>query len=145
MILARRKGEWFLAAFAAHINGCNLSINKRPCHDAEKFHLWNQRIFVWRHAPIEGVTFYPTLRYRGIPVLVFHGWHPDSEEPLLSVLMAQRPYRSPDEPYEAVRQRWEQLISEGWEDGGRDGMAGYVHVEDPELEKIEGPPPEGAF
>lgn len=94
---------------------------------------------------MENITFYPTLRYRGIPVSVFHGWHPDSEEPLLNLAIWGRPYLSLDEPYEVIKQRWEQLISEGWEDGGRDGMAGYVHVEDPDLEKIEGPPPDGPF
>ena len=91
------------------------------------------------------LTFYPTLRYRDIPVHVWNGWHPESEEPLLSILVPGRPSRSLDEPRELVRQRWQQLMDDGWTDGGRDGMAGYVHVDHPEFEKIEGPPPEGAF
>lgn len=140
MILARMDDDWYLAAFGPHIRGCNLSTNQVPTgRHAHHFHVWKNHIYVWSHAPLGGITFYPTLRYRGIPVSVFHGWHPDSEEPLLSLLMG-RPRVSLDEPDDLVRQRWERLLEEGWEDGGRDGMAGYVHVNDPDLEKIEGPP-----
>jgi hypothetical protein len=37
----------------------------------------------------------------------------------------------------------QQLVEDGWTDEGGDGLVRYVHVDD--LEKIEGPPPEGAF
>lgn len=36
-----------------------------------------------------------------------------------------------------------ELVNEGWKDQSGDGLVKYLHVE--ELEKIEGPPPEGAF
>lgn len=35
------------------------------------------------------------------------------------------------------------LVESGWIDGGPEGLKGYVHVDD--LEKIEGPVPDGLF
>lgn len=53
-------------------------------------------------------------------------------------------WASPDEPDHIRLERKRQLVQEfGWRDGGRDGLGGFIHVDD--LEKIEGPPPDGAF
>lgn len=142
MILARRKDDWFLAAAAPHIRGCNLSMPAKPKHDSEYFHLWNGIIYVWSHAPLDGITFYPELRYKGMKVCPWNGWQPGTSEPILNVMTGSY-YAYPGESRELAEARKRELLAEGWYDGGRDGMAGYVHVD--KLEKIEGPPPEGAF
>ncbi|MBX3351817.1 MAG: hypothetical protein KF684_02690 [Phycisphaeraceae bacterium] len=88
------------------------------------------------------ISFYPELRYEGCKVYPWGGWRPDSAEPILGCLIGDL-RASPDETADDVRARRERLVAQGWEDGGRDGVAGYVHVDD--LEKIEGPPPDGPF
>jgi hypothetical protein len=117
----------------------------------------------------EGITFYPETRYWGMPVHPEH-WHRESEEPLLCCrLMGDEIHRLTGPPglaeasrlagrSEADRQHWlglveeakargrelrTRLVEDGWLDGGGEGLVKYVHVDD--LEKIEGPPPEGAF
>jgi hypothetical protein len=89
---------------------------------------------------LNSVTLYPELRYRELRVYS-EAWHPESEEPLLLCYMPT--VMHPGEPESVWGLRRERLIEEGWEDGGRDGLKGYVHVD--ELEKIEGPPPTGSF
>jgi hypothetical protein len=42
-----------------------------------------------------------------------------------------------------VQHQAEELIAHGWKWDWRDGGEKYFHVDD--LEKIEGPPPEGPF
>lgn len=141
-VLAIRKGEWLLAAFAPNLRGCNLSTVRPPLHDRERYHIWNKSVYVWSHAPLDGITFFPELKYQGCKVYPWHGWRHDSAEPILSCLIGDL-RASPDETADDVRARRERLVAQGWEDGGRDGVAGYVHVDD--IEKFEGPPPDGPF
>lgn len=89
---------------------------------------------------LNSVTLYSELRYRELRVYS-EAWHPEREEPLLLCYMPTAMH--PGEPESVWRPRREQLVEEGWENGGREGLKGYVHVDD--LEKIEGPPPTGAF
>lgn len=88
-----------------------------------------------------GITLYPELHYRGAVVHPV-AWHPDSAEPVLKVLAGRWLRKvSPDEAAEIMQS----LRQQGWEFDHHHGSGGYVHVEDPGLEKIEGPPPAGAF
>jgi hypothetical protein len=139
MILAKRKGDWLLAAFAPHIRGCNLSTNRVPREDIDEFHVWRGNIRVWSHAPIDGITFYPEIRYKGCggrPVM----WKADSTEPILYCEIGTPPGWSRQQQEANISE----LEAEGWNWDRRDGVGrGYVHVED--LEKVEGPPPERAF
>ncbi len=169
MLLAKRNDAWFLAAFAPHIRGCNLSTNQKPRHSANRFHLWQGRIWVQSESPLDSITFYPEVRYWGM-VVHPEQWHPESGEPLLHCrLMGNEIHRMTDPPErveaaavagrsESDRQRWLQLVEEakararelrtrlvddGWLDQAGEGLVKYVRVDD--LEKIEGPPPKGAF
>jgi len=139
MVLAQRKGQWMLAAFAPHLNGCNLSTNARPWHDADRFHLWQGKTYVWSNAPIAGVTFYPEIRYKGMRVYPMC-WKRDTEEPILQLMGSSG---GPGYPANAGPGFDEMLKAEGWQPQAGDPMLGFVHVDD--LEKTEGPPPKGTF
>ena len=88
----------------------------------------------------DSVTFYPEVRYRGVRVYPQH-WDPESNEPLA---MCHMPLNIDLAETKAERDALlEQLLAEGWEYSAWEGLARAVHVDD--LEKIEGPPPEGPF
>lgn len=117
---------------------------------------------------LEGIIFYPELRFHGMRVYPEH-WHGESEQPLLHCLLHDNNPAVDAESgttmgmiHEAresgQRERWEQLgrrretasrivmerlLEEGWEQLEAGLFAKYLHVD--ELEKIEGPPPEGSF
>jgi hypothetical protein len=93
------------------------------------------------------IRFFPELRYRGCRVTPY-SWHPTATEPILCVEID--PYdedlskRYFKRPFVDHIERCEALLSDGWDIyDPREGARKYVHVD--ELEKIEGPPPEGAF
>lgn len=97
--------------------------------------------------PFDVMVFYPEIRYRGVRVLPY-SWHPTETEPVLLVdvypydrdLYARYFLKPPKDHDEMLRA----LKLDGWDVyDGREGAWKYVHVD--ELEKIEGPPPEGAF
>jgi hypothetical protein len=116
----------------------------------------------------DGVTFYPEVRYRGVPVRPDR-WHAESPEPmLLCVLndlnpmidMAGGPTMAQIIAANTSTDRsvWERLLQErtergqgilrqlhadGWQGSWGEGLYKYLHVD--EIEKIEGPPPVGAF
>lgn len=118
-----------------------------------------------------GIIFYPTLHYRGLRVYPEY-WHPESHEPLLhcrmmgdAITRAVQTESLPEASDHATQtgkkedaDRWrslvakqvaaslslrQNLVNEGWTDQGSDGLVRFVYVD--ELEKIEGPPPKGAF
>jgi hypothetical protein len=154
MILAQWKGRWFIASKArpdtpscALIGGnwpglSELGFIRQERSMGRQEEPNYRRWFVWhRFMPtMDDITFISELRYKGLKVYPEH-WHPESEEPLLLCYMPT--VMHPGEPESVWGLRRERLIEEGWEDGGRDGLKGYVHVD--ELEKIEGPPPTGSF
>ena len=144
LMLAELAGQSLLASFAPHLRGCNLSTRVDPVAHAEKYHLWQNRIWVWSEADPAKVRFFPEIRYRGCKVYP-EWWHRESSEPLLAVHL---PPRDLDFSKFFVRpptlddlQR--AMEADGWQGDGREGWHKYVHVD--ELEKIEGPPPEGPF
>jgi hypothetical protein len=133
------------------------------------FHIWRGHTYVQSQAPLDDVVFYPQVRYWGMPVYPLH-WHEESSEPLLRcLLMGNEIHRLTSQAglgeasdraaeSEADHQRWlalveeartrdrelrTRLVEDGWLDRAGEGLEKYVHVDD--LEKIEGPPPEGAF
>lgn len=67
MILARRDGEWILAAFAPHLRRCNLSTPREPKRP-ELCLLWKETIYVQSRAPLDGLAFFPRLLFRGMRV-----------------------------------------------------------------------------
>jgi len=88
---------------------------------------------------ISNITFYPEIRYKGLRVYPMW-WKRDAEEPILRVMAGSS---GGDYPPGDTAAFVEMLKAEGWQPQARDPMEGYVHVDD--LEKIEGPPPDGAF
>jgi len=170
-LLIKRNNEWFLAAFAPHLRGCNLSTNQKPRLGANKFHLWHEQIWVQSEAPLDGVTFYPELRYKGLPVTPI-AWSAESTEPILRVHSMPDAYAVETSSYfpggptmkeilaaeHRDRDLWRRLLREreaaalrvhramledGWEQAGKSEWQRWCHVD--ELEKSEGPPPAGPF
>lgn len=121
---------------------------------------------------MDGITFYPEVRYWGMKVYP-ESWDPGSTEPILVCRMmgdeilrklktlpgihaarerAEQSGRAEDR--DAWRSKLEesnaasqalrrQLVDDGWLDTPGEGFVKHVHVD--ELEKFEGPPPKGAF
>ncbi len=92
-----------------------------------------------------GIIFYPEIYYRlgdeRYRVYPWNRWCRDSTEPVLRCLI-DHGLISEGGMAETER-RIKTLINDGWQWDQRVGGIKYVHVDD--LEKIEGPPPEGAF
>jgi hypothetical protein len=143
MMLCRHNGHWYIAVRGnPESSGCTLRAGIRMPSEPgfERRTDWMKTKEI---ADAGGVQFYPTLRYRGHRVYPEH-WHPESERPLLMCVMESSSWRSAlmrDSDLEQVKARFE---SEGWEFNARDQQARkYIDVDD--LEKVEGPAPDGQF
>jgi hypothetical protein len=151
MILVRWDNEWLLAQCAfpgtgrvGLIGGSRSRLSQKGFCERVVQAGSLPTVRSWRTSvpfDVDGITFYPELRYRGF---IVHptAWHPDSAEPILKVLAGRWLIMPSDAQREAIN---ESLRRQGWEFDHHHGSGGYVHVEDPDLEKIEGPPPEGPF
>lgn len=103
---------------------------------------YQERIYWTKFVPdMATLIFYPSLFFRDYQVIPWNGWHPTSEEPLLQCFIDLGEIHR-GEPGEGEH-RIQELIDDGWQYNAREGALKYVHVD--ELEKAEGPPPEGAF
>lgn len=139
MVLAKRRDEWFLAAFAPHIKGCNLSTNRKPLHKRDQFHHWRGNVFVQSHAPLDDIVFYPELLYHGYRVYP-EWWDSDRHEPLIHCVTGSDSWRRPIRTEADLHEMIAELKADGWEYNPKDQDARrYIHVD--ELEKVEGPPP----
>jgi hypothetical protein len=92
-------------------------------------------------------VFYPELRFKGL-VVTPRWWGSNSEEPILRIQMmpehkyfVQSPYYSG--PKATGEESWQRLHDDGWEPAGKGEWERWAHVD--ELEKIEGPAPDGPF
>jgi len=143
-ILCKWEGHWCLAQRARpESQGCSLAVQNAigALLASVGFQRYTYGTFWHRHFPgIAGITFYPEVYYRGVQVFPQH-WHPESSEPLVACHMPLNV--RPGETAEQSRARRQTLLDEGWTYSAWEGLARYVHVD--ELQKIEGPPPEGAF
>ncbi len=142
MILCRWKAEWCIAQRAqANLPGCSLAVpnSRGPRLAGPGFREYVYKTFWHKYVDaIEEIVFYAEIRYKGMRVTPIM-WHPESEEPLLRCLAGQS---ADDYPPGAGDEFIEMLRADGWHIQ-RCETWGYVHVD--ELEKIEGPPPEGPF
>jgi hypothetical protein len=139
-ILARWKDNWYLAGRSGAWGdspsfSMKVGLRMRGSRGFQRVNNYLSRTF----DSIEGITFYPILHYRGAIVHPM-AWHPESSEPMLKVLAGQWLPETPQVEREAIM---ESLRQQGWEFDHHHGSGGYVHVEDPELLKFEGPPPSG--
>jgi len=99
---------------------------------------------------IEGISFYPEIRRLGYPLRPVM-WHPEREEPILKCYLDNGELTQ-DLTCHNDLGKWNRIYEERkaafradgwcWPDP-REGCEKYVHVDD--LEKVEGPPPEGPF
>ena len=134
-ILCYYNMRWYLSHRGS--NGsktCSLSCGKMMSHEpgfiAVNNYLGKQL------SSIDGVTFYPELRYKWFRVYPWiSGWKSDSQEPVLQCWVDHNAAVN-DIAVEALKE-------DGWSCSPREGCVKYLHVD--ELEKIEGPPPDGPF
>jgi len=169
-ILGKRAERWVLVSWDQDKGAGSVIVGKNMPHD-NRFSFANPSHLGRPISSLDGITFYPELRYRGLPVLVWNGWHPESEEPLLGCMLGDvKPMieaesgvthamivqandtRSEDEHRwkqvhdrrkAASRKIMQRVVDDGWKQEDRGLYSQYIHVDD--LEKIEGPPPEGPF
>jgi hypothetical protein len=97
----------------------------------------------------EGIQIFPQLSYRGCRVSPEY-WNPETSEPVLRCFLQPEEIGpellggAPVPDYVNQFPQFLRLVQEdGWKWDMRDGGTKYIHVDD--LEKIEGPPPEGPF
>ena len=148
MIVAQRDGEWFLAAFAPHLKGCNLSTPFEPRSHRQCFHLWNNELWVQSNAPLTGIRFFPKARWRGTRLFVaMWSWGQADPRPHVGCSVNL---------LEIDQERWfgrtglqyaeliEPCAKLGWRVDLLDAAV-YGAVPIDELELTEGPPPEGVF
>ncbi len=90
------------------------------------------------------IRFFPEIRYRGCRVYP-RAWHPTAHEPILKIFAddidVSKYFKA--NPQVNTSDLRKALIADGWDWDAREGGVKSVHVD--ELEKIEGPPPEGPF
>lgn len=141
-ILCQFEGRWYLAHFGEGIRDrCSLSVGANMPRGADFIPVNNA--FGRQLESLRGVTLFPELRYSEIRVYPWH-WDKEAREPMLYCLV------QPDEVVKAIglNPAYDEFIDrmkrdENWEWDVREGGGRAFHVD--ELEKIEGPPPEGAF
>ena len=139
-VLATRGSDWFLAGSSGNPQWegyFSIKVGKMVVR-CEGFYWQEEPTYL--HATVEDnrraeFRYFPEVRYQGHRAYP-QWWH--REEPgMLMCLVPINVGEGPTPP----------LTQEEWAELGLtprdDGYAGYIHVDD--LEKIEGPPPEGAF
>jgi hypothetical protein len=140
MVLCRYQGRWCLAQSSQRWPG-KIGLFMPVCIAVDNtFCLDEHNRYRYRSVDsLDGITFYPQLRYRGMGVAPV-GWKSHSAEPIMQCMIGIPPAWTSQQRDAAM----EQLKAEGWRWDYRDMVGeGYVHVDD--LEKTEGPPPAGAF
>lgn len=96
----------------------------------------------------EGITFYPNIYYHGLKVWPL-SWMPETNEPVLRCeAMPEQGDLDSEYFQEAMRRIGAYsgevlLVADGWRHPDKFTYQKAIHVDD--LEKIEGPPPEGPF
>jgi len=151
-LLAERFGSWFLAGRTSDPKWSGrFSIKAGLAMPTPLEFQWS-RLNNYLHAVVEPArlrefTFYPEVYYKGLPITPLW-WKPDSEGPvLLAHMMPEHRYfvKSPyyKGPDATAEENFNALLEDGWEPAGIGEWTRWLHVD--ELEKIEGPPPEGAF
>lgn len=153
MILARWNGEWAIAQrLRDGASGCSLSVRNAvgPKLQSCGFEPYNYKTFWHKYFPsVEEIVFYPEIYYRGCRVSPQY-WQRESAEPILNCFLQPEDIgvdllggaAIPD--YVREYPEFHRLVrADGWAWDAMDGGTRYIHVDD--LEKIEGPPPEGPF
>lgn len=148
MILCTWNGEWVLCGRGpANGVGCGMGVRPSLASWAQSHGMtragtgafWSKAV-----SHTGGIRFFTELRFRGNKVYP-QAWHPTAGEPLVKVFapsISGRDYFFANPPTTA-EDFYRALRADGWDWSEREGGTRYCHVD--ELEKIEGPPPEGPF
>lgn len=153
MILCQYNDKWFLSTGINQEKGiCWLRCGPKMPHD-ETFQPLPPAgmggvLYGYTDHP-EEVIFYPEIYYAGMKVWP-QAWDWERSEPILRCLAMPNSLEDLDSDYfrkiaKEIGATYpsEILRADGWEQIGRGEYIKYIHVDD--LEKIEGPPPEGPF
>ncbi len=149
VILCEFRGNWYLSTGISAANGCTLRCGARMPHPAGFKPLPPVGALLYGSVfEIEAITFFPIIRRLEYPLRPVM-WHPEREEPILKCYLDNSELTRDLTCYNDLA-RWNRIYKERkaalWADGWhwsdpREGCEKYLHVD--ELEKIEGPPPEG--
>ena len=151
MILCQWHGDWFLST---GINWgrrrCWLRCGAKMPHN-ETFQPLppvGMQLYGFADNP-DSVIFYPELYYRGCRIWP-QWWDSERQDPILRCIALPSNLEDLDSDYlreitRRINARYagDVLIADGWEQIGRGEYVKFLHVD--EIEKVEGPPPEGPF
>lgn len=134
--LGKRQEEWFLGHANQYIQGVNLSCPVPPRNGASLFRKSAHGMYFANFRDPSDIMFFLDIRFRNAKVHLEY-WKADTFEPVFQCrLMGFDAY--------AAGYSNDEQIADGWVGvGSGEGATKWLHVD--ELEKIEGPPPEGAF
>jgi len=134
--LAQWNGRLYLVHANENIVGVNLATPFEYDAPSPPFQSSRFGVYFANFRSPDGITFYPELRYKGAKVYP-EAWVQGTTEPILRCRLMGWDAQS-------VGYTMEQRRADGWKYADpRDGGTRHLHVD--ELEKIEGPPPEGVF
>lgn len=151
MLLARKDNFWCIALRARpESRGCALRVGLHMPHEEGFKPLPPAGVLLSKqYESTLGIRFYPEIYHQGCCVAP-RSWHFTSSEPLLRCVAAPSNLSELDSKYhhdiaQRVRAKYPEdvLRADGWNQVERGVFEKFIHVDD--LEKIEGPPPEGAF
>lgn len=150
MILCHWNGQWFLSTGINQEKGiCWLRCGKqmpRPHYFQPLPPIGAQ--WYGNTDDVAGITFYPNIYYHGLKVWPL-SWMPETNEPVLRCeAMPEQGDLDSEYFQEAVRRTGarsgeELLVADGWSHPDKFTYQKALHID--ELEKFEGPPPEGPF
>lgn len=134
--LAKRHDEWFLGHANEYISGVNLASPRIPRSESSRYRKSTHGVYFANFRDHDVITFYTEIRYKGAKVYPEQLEYRPKKLLVLCRLMGWDAY--------SAGYSNEQLAADGWVGvGSGDGATRWILVD--ELEKIEGPPPEGPF
>lgn len=152
MILCRYRGDWYLSTGISRERGlCTLRCSPAMPHPRDFKPLPPVGAVLYGSVPdVEEITFFPEIRRLGYPLQPV-AWHTESEEPMLKCYLSNpvvgKQIKEFDDLAKRAREYDERIVAlkvDGWHwPDPREGCEKYLHVD--ELEKVEGPPPDGPF
>lgn len=144
MILCLWQGEWGTAQRLLRASqGCSVAVRNSvgPSLEQSGFVPYVYGTF-WDRPfnDLSSIRFFPVIRWKGILVTPAR-WHRESSEPLLFCRMETHELGAKSE--REYKRLVEDIRTLGWHWDLMEGGHKYIHVDD--LEKIEGPAPDGPF
>ncbi len=151
MILARKNTYWYIAERAnPQSSGCAIRVGANMPNEGGFGPPPGVGLYLVKQLEsTAGLQFFPYVYYRGCRVWP-EAWDRESEEPILRCLAMPNNFEDITSDYfrkigKGIGAIYpgDVLRADGWEQIARGEYVKFFHVDD--LEKIEGPPPEGVF